>query len=122
MKKHILLFIFCGMLFTVNAQKKFDATKKATACLEYASKKMDLTPEQSKLFVEAVAERLTADREKLAGGKIKKLSKEEKTEIWATMLKEFKNKLAPKFSKEEIKQANTLFKEYKKSTWKKNKK
>lgn len=108
MKKIVLFILLAGFLTTANAQKKSYQEKKATTNTEYVADKMNLDDAQKTFLHSVLLEKYVNTSEQT---KDKDLSKEEKKVIYKASYKITSEKLAKKFTKEEVKEIYASLKE-----------
>ena len=115
MKKLVLLAIIAVFAINTNAQSK--AISKATAAAEYVATEMKLDADKSAFLKTTLVEKATKLAEKIKS--TPDITKEQKKEIAKKCKKHTAKDLEAKFTKKEIKQINTLLKQYKKDHKKK---
>ena len=107
MKKLILFIAFIGLTFSVNAQGK-KIKERASSETEYVNASMKLSDVNKAFLYKSLLTQYNDFSKKSKG-----LSKEEKKVIRKEGYKTLKKELKKNFTKDEIKQINTLIKEKK---------
>lgn len=105
MKKVVLFVLFCSFIATGVAQKKTNFEKRAERSSKAISDQMDLTKEQTALLYTSLLERQERNYSQI---KDKELSQEERKEIFGESHKIMIEKLASKFSQNEIKRVTEI--------------
>ncbi len=116
MKKLILFLAFIGLTLSVNAQNK-KVKERATEATEFINKTMKLNDANKSFLYKTLLNSFDSTYKKAKG-----VPKEQKKTVYKEARKSLNKALSEKFSKDEVKQINTLLKEYKKQSRKKNKK
>jgi len=111
MKKFILIIVFLGLTIGANAQSQKMKERTAVAT-EYVAKAMNLDDAHKTFLYETVLNGSETVRVKLKSAK----GNEESKAVHKQGREDLKKALSAKFSSKEIKQIETLLKEYKKQS------
>ena len=113
MKKLFLFLAFIGLTLTVNAQNK-RTKERATEATEFINKTMKLNDANKSFLYETILNSFDSTAKKAKG-----LTKEQKKIVYKESRKLLNKALSEKFTKDQVKQINTLLKEYKQQAKKK---
>lgn len=107
MKKIYFLIMLCGFVITAKAQKQSYQEKRATTNTQIICDKLSLNETQKSYIYSVLIQKYEETAKQING---KDLSDEEKKTIYINIGKVTYEKLAQKFSKDEIKEINDLMK------------